>query len=276
MNIRVPAKINLYLNITGRRPSGFHNLITVFQTIDLFDELTWEPGKSQEFTLQVNGANLGNPADNLVTRAAGLFARALNLSLDSDFQGIFSLKKVIPHGGGLGGGSSDAAGTLKLLNEWKGFPLGESRLLELALELGSDVPFFLKGGTCLGMGRGEVLEPLKIPEDIPHGGFLFFPGITCRTPGVFAEFARNRPEVWDEGYTETPSHPWGNNQLEKPARVAYPDLDEFARRIHASLDGLVFMTGSGSTWVWLTHSPSVPDVPGISPHQIVRFQFHWP
>jgi 4-diphosphocytidyl-2-C-methyl-D-erythritol kinase len=274
MNIHVPAKINLYLNITGRRPSGFHNLITVFQTINLFDDLTWAPGKSQKFTLQINRADLGNPADNLVTRAAALFARALGLHLDRDFQGIFSLNKAIPHGGGLGGGSSDAAGTLKLLNEWKGFPLDEPRLMELALELGSDVPFFLKGGTCLGMGRGDILAPLKLPENIPHGGFLFFPGITCKTPRVFAEFARNRPEVWDDGYAETLSHPWGRNHLEGPARNAYPALDEFAHKIHSSLDGLFFMTGSGSTWVWLTHSLRAPEIPGISPHQIVRFQFY--
>lgn len=150
------AKINLFLEVVRRRSDGYHDLVSVFQEIPLADRLSAEPAE-HEISLACSNPFLPTDDRNLVVRAARLLREEAGIS-----QGIhFVLEKHIPAGGGLGGGSSDAAAALRLACRiWNLTPPPED-LARLALALGSDVPFFLQGGTCLAEGRGEILTPLR-------------------------------------------------------------------------------------------------------------------
>jgi len=181
-----PAKINLYLEVRGRRDDGFQEIVTVLQTIDLRDHLTVgvgpPRGERPRVTLEVGGpAAAGVPAgaDNLVTRAA----RALLGHAGARADVHVVLDKHVPAAGGLGGGSSDAAATLAALDEALGLGLGPEGLTPLAAALGSDVPFFLHGGTALCTGRGERVRPLAPPRPFP--ATLVLPGVHLPTPRVY-------------------------------------------------------------------------------------------
>ncbi|MCP5114812.1 MAG: 4-(cytidine 5'-diphospho)-2-C-methyl-D-erythritol kinase, partial [bacterium] len=155
--LKALAKINLSLKVLGKRPDGYHELRTVFQTISLGDtlEMSYEPARRSRVELE----STVDISDNLVVRAARLVMDAARM------KGLvsFRLTKRIPLGGGMGGGSSDAAAVLLALPVLAGKDVPYEQLAEMALELGSDVPFFLLGGTALGMGRGEELYPLPEP-----------------------------------------------------------------------------------------------------------------
>jgi 4-diphosphocytidyl-2-C-methyl-D-erythritol kinase len=150
-----PAKINLGLRVLGRRPDGYHEIVTLFQAIDLWDVVQGEPAGT--LSLTVSGASIPADEDNLVLRAARLLQERITPSRGRGAR--LRLEKSIPVGGGLGGGSSDAAGTLLLLNLLWELGLDGTELSILAGALGSDVPFFLVGGTALGTGRGEHVVP---------------------------------------------------------------------------------------------------------------------
>ncbi len=232
------AKINLYLYVLGKRRDGFHEIDTLFQEIDLADELVWRPD-DQPMRLSVDGPNLGDPENNLVIRAAREFERAARVEVG----GLFHLVKRIPVCAGLGGGSSDAAGTLRLLNHEFGRPLNEAQLAVAAAKLGSDVPFFLDGGCQLGRGRGELLSPAAPPPG-PSRGFLLTPPVRLETAAVYR---RVKPSL-----AATGSRRVGHNDLLPAALSVSP---AFARvwRLAATLltSGALFMSGSGSVIVWL-------------------------
>ncbi|MEB3286843.1 MAG: 4-(cytidine 5'-diphospho)-2-C-methyl-D-erythritol kinase [Vampirovibrionales bacterium] len=169
--IKTPAKVNLFLNIQGQRPDGFHELAMVMQTLSLFDELLIEPASGQrgislEYTPNALGKRLAQeaPESNLIVKAYHLFNAYLQRhhtkypTLDLKV----TLNKQIPVQAGLGGGSSDAAAMLLALNHLNYNPLTIEALRILAAELGSDVPFFLTGGMALVSGRGETVEPLDL------------------------------------------------------------------------------------------------------------------
>lgn len=157
IRVDAPAKINLGLRILGRRADGFHELQTIFQAVGLRDTLTFEPRRGADFELDVLGADLGRIEDNLVLRAAHLFRERTGSRLG----GRFRLKKRIPAGAGLGGGSSDAGAALRLLDHAADVALGESGRCELGAELGADVAFFSgESATAVGEGRGERLTAL--------------------------------------------------------------------------------------------------------------------
>lgn len=151
---RAPAKLNLGLEIVGRRPDGYHELVTIFQTIALYDELTVVPAPPGSLTLAAD-QTLGG-ADNLILRAARALAAHANIATGA----ALSLEKGIPVAAGLGGGSSDAATTLRALRQHWGLQTTDAELAALATTIGADVPFFLRGGTALATGIGEVLAPL--------------------------------------------------------------------------------------------------------------------
>ncbi|MCJ7510253.1 MAG: 4-(cytidine 5'-diphospho)-2-C-methyl-D-erythritol kinase [Dehalococcoidia bacterium] len=149
-----PAKINWTLEVLGRRPDGFHEVKTILQTIDLCDSLELE--SAPELTLAATGEGLPPPQDNLAMRAARLLKESTGYSGGARMR----LTKVMPVAAGLGGGSSDAAAALRGLDRLWGLALPHERLVELAADVGSDVPFFLRGGTALAEGRGERITPL--------------------------------------------------------------------------------------------------------------------
>jgi 4-diphosphocytidyl-2-C-methyl-D-erythritol kinase len=165
-----PAKLNLYLEILGRRDDGFHELETLMTPIRLYDRLEWRPttgSQSSRFSLRLNQlssqsvrSSVPTGARNLVWRAAELLAQTAG----REPTGEITLTKRIPAQAGLGGGSSDAAATLALLNAAWGIGYSTARLSELASQLGSDVPFFLAGRTAVCRGRGEILEPVSSPR----------------------------------------------------------------------------------------------------------------
>jgi len=179
VRVLAPAKLNLGLAVVGKRPDGYHDLLTVFQAIDLADTLVFRP-RPHGIVLHVEGDDTIPPGpENLIVRAAMLFARERGVQNGAEI----TVTKHIPAGAGLGGGSSDAAATLLGLETlWKleADPVSQRRL---ALELGSDVPFFLTGGTARGEGRGEILTPLCDPPAL--GWLLAVPEFRSSTRQVF-------------------------------------------------------------------------------------------
>ena len=159
MRFHTNAKLNLYLRVGERRPDGFHDIETVFQSVSLADELSFESLGEPRVDVNLVGAYIPTQA-NLVVRAA----ESLQRRTGTDQGAAIEMTKRIPLGGGLAGGSGNAAGTLLALNDLWELGLSEAQLLELALELGSDVPYCVRGGTCLATGRGEVLNSLPEPD----------------------------------------------------------------------------------------------------------------
>lgn len=163
LKIQCPAKINLNLKVTEKRDDGFHNIESIMQTINLFDYLTLSATPSAEFEINLSGTSTEIPYDekNLIHKAITLFLSNLNLT---PHKIEVYIEKNIPVSAGLAGGSTDAAGILKGLNEIFNSPLSTKNLHELCAKLGSDLNFCLEGGRLLTKGRGEILEPLKFEE----------------------------------------------------------------------------------------------------------------
>ena len=153
-----PAKLNLLLRITGRRADGYHELQTVFQFLDFFDELRFQ--LRQDESISCTGMSGLDDEDNLVVQAARLLQAAARTGLGSDIH----ILKRLPMGGGLGGGSSDAATTLLALNQLWGANLETERLADLGLQLGADVPVFIYGHSAWAEGIGEKITPISLPE----------------------------------------------------------------------------------------------------------------
>jgi len=170
-----PAKLNLMLHITGRRQDGYHELQTLFQFIDFADELEFKPRKDDRIIR--HSANFSVPEDeDIIIRAAKLLraeyrrkkaaVAAVNDDVAADVFGVdITLKKNIPMGAGLGGGSSDAATTLQVLNQLWGMQFNSDELAEMGLSLGADVPVFVRGFAAFAEGVGEKLSPVSLPEN---------------------------------------------------------------------------------------------------------------
>lgn len=175
LRLKTPAKITTFLQVLGMRSDGFHEVRIALAPVSLFDRLTLGPRDSPGISLRVESPDpLGVVEDNLVYRAALAFQKKLGRPLAVDFE----LRKMIPSGAGLGGGSANAAGALLALNAFHQNPLTRENLLEIGLALGSDVPFFLQPRPALAGGRGEALEPLR--------GFPSFSVLVVKPPFAIA------------------------------------------------------------------------------------------
>jgi 4-diphosphocytidyl-2-C-methyl-D-erythritol kinase len=155
--IRTPAKLNIRLKVTGRRPDGYHELVSIMVPITLFDHLEFRITRPRPIRLTCRGLSVPVDEKNLVCRAATAFFSKTGLNPGLSIK----LTKNIPVAAGLGGGSSDAAGTLKALNGLCQNPLTDQELADLAVCIGADVPFFLHGRVCIARGIGEILEPIE-------------------------------------------------------------------------------------------------------------------
>lgn len=246
MQLKAYAKLNLALEILDLRPDGYHNLRSVMQTISLADTLTVQ--RSDALTLSVPGRRELETDDNLVLRAARLLGGGI-------FGARLILEKNIPQGAGLGGGSADAAAALKALNEFWGLSCSLPHLEGLAASLGSDVPFFLTGGTCEVGGRGEVVKPL--PEsDKKYWYVLLHPPFAVSTAWAYRAFDEN--PIPPSGFTEKVKEALAfgdveilagaiGNNLEQPVFAGYPKLGRYKKELfEAGALGAV-MSGSGST-----------------------------
>lgn len=177
MTTRAFAKINLGLRILGKREDGYHNIETAFHRISLFDEIIFEP--SSTLSLSCNHHDLPTDDSNLCVRAAGMLQKVFRIN-----GGVhITLKKNIPVGAGLGGGSSDAAAVLKTLPSWWNETIEDDQLFNLALELGADVPYFLKPGTAYATGKGEILEYFDL--DIPYWIVVVYPNMHISTAWAY-------------------------------------------------------------------------------------------
>lgn len=187
LGVKAPAKVNLFLRILERMPDGYHRLETLFQAVGLEDELLLEVVEGTSLELWVEGADVGPPEDNLVTRAARLFRDRTGL-----YCGLrIRLTKRIPSGAGLGGGSSDAGATLRALNVLHGSPLGGGEVRAIGAALGADVAFFSgKAGLAVGEGRGERLTPV---EPLPQRRLVVgLPPVHVATGPAYGLLARAR------------------------------------------------------------------------------------
>jgi 4-diphosphocytidyl-2-C-methyl-D-erythritol kinase len=238
MRYLAPAKLNLFLHINGRRADGFHDLETVFQLVDLNDTLTIEARPDGRIVrepapTEVLLAALADDED-LTVRAARLLQQASGARLGASIH----VEKRIPAGGGLGGGSSDAACVLVALNALWGLHWPIERLATLGLALGSDVPVFVLGRNAFGSGRGEALTPLALP---PRWFLIVDPGVAISTRELFAapELTRNTPPLTIRALPAD----GGRNDFEPVARAHYP-------RVAAVLDRLApwgaRLTGTGA------------------------------
>ncbi|MEN9790221.1 MAG: 4-diphosphocytidyl-2-C-methyl-D-erythritol kinase [Pseudomonadota bacterium] len=219
-----PAKLNLFLHVTGQRADGYHDLQTLFQIIDLCDELAFEIDRSGVIARVDDAASAPGPlaaipsAEDLCVRAATLLrAKAGNPALGV----CIRLRKRIPLGGGLGGGSSDAATTLLVLNRLWACGLSVTQLAELGLTLGADVPVFVQGESGLGEGVGERLTALTLPE---RWFLVLHPGVSVPTRDIFqaSELTRNSPILTIPALLAL----GGRNDCEPVVRKRYPQVAE--------------------------------------------------
>ena len=243
VRVKAFAKLNLDLRVLYRREDHFHELRTVFQTISLADELHLEYTPSAEAVIVMDGAQI---ADNLVERAA----RACLAEWGTGGTVRCHLRKRIPMGAGLGGGSSDAAAVLLALPVLARRPIATRRLLAIAATLGSDVPFFLEGGAAAGLGRGEELYPLA---DRKGFALLVAPGIHVSTPSAYAALAPGlaatpwQPKV--AAFQEFIAHPNlpGHNDFEAVVFRQHPKLELIKSQLCEAGAEWALMSGSGSS-----------------------------
>ena len=234
-----PAKLNLFLHITGRRADGYHELQTLFQLLDHGDDLSFEQLPNGELHLQAEGPTASSmPLDgNLILQAAALLRQEAG---DPTLGATISIVKRLPAGAGLGGGSSDAATTLLALNELWQLGLSETHLCELGVTLGADVPVFLRGRSAWAEGVGEILTPVELPE----ATFLVLtPACFVATKEVFSQenLTRNSPAIRMRDFLAGHSR----NDCEPVTRMLYPE-------VAAALDWLgkfaeARMTGTGAS-----------------------------
>jgi 4-diphosphocytidyl-2-C-methyl-D-erythritol kinase len=265
---RAAAKINLHLGVGAVRDDGYHELRTVYQAITLFDQVAAEPWHSWRIETRaepyVDRNAVPGVGDNIVTRAGALLAELHGVEPKADLV----VDKAIPVAGGLAGGSADAAATLVVLDELWDLQTPRTEMLELAVKLGSDVPFALLGGTCNGSGRGEVVEPVHDPGEwwwvvVPHRAGL-------PTPDVYRHFDDMVPHAGAPASADdlVAALATGDprelaaclhNDLQRPAFDLRPELRALIAlgESEGALRGLV--SGSGPTCVFLCDSESHAD-----------------
>ena len=232
-----PAKLNLFLHVTGRRSDGYHLLQTAFQLIDRCDTLDFDVRADNVIRRTSDLAGVAHDSD-LIVRAARLLQQATGCMLGADI----AIEKRLPMGGGLGGGSSDAATTLLALNHLWQTGLSRTQLMQLALPLGADVPFFLFGRNAFAEGVGEKLGEILTPE---CWFVVIEPGVTVPTASIFGapELTRNSKPVTLLDFSGVPTY-LGRNDLQDVAIAMFPQIG--AAMCWLNDFGLARMSGSGA------------------------------
>lgn len=253
-SIFAPAKLNLFLAVTGRRPDGFHDLVSLVAPLAFGDQLRAEP--ADDFTLTCDQADVPTDETNLVLKAARAFAAAANWRGGARF----ALEKRIPMGAGLGGGSSDAVAALRALNQLAGSPLSGARLAELAAQVGSDCPLFLHDGPVIMRGRGERLAPL--PAEVAgrlrgRRVLIFKPAFGIATPWAYARMVAQPDTYLPAAQAEERLAAWIRdarrpieellfNNMEHEAFKKFVALPTLLARLRADHGLVSRMSGSGS------------------------------
>ena len=251
VSVRAHAKINLDLRVLGTRADGFHELRTVFQALALYDAIECVP-RPGPFAIECDTAGVPLDRSNIVWRAAESLWRSLRRQGPVKDM-LVRLHKRIPLQGGLGGGSTDAAATLVALSHAWRVPLRPNQFVDVAATLGADVPFFLSGGTALGLGRGDEIYPLA---DLPrHWVVLLIPGFGVATVDAYGWYDAERdlargPTVREAQYVPGP---WPSraaqmiNDLEAPIARHHPEIEQMKTALRRAGALAAAMSGSGST-----------------------------
>jgi 4-diphosphocytidyl-2-C-methyl-D-erythritol kinase len=240
--VSAPAKLNLFLHIVGRTANGYHALQTIFQLLEFGDELQFSHCSSSEVQFTCSDPQL-ETADNLVIKAAYALQKRM-----SDPKGVkIHLTKILPMGGGIGGGSSDAATTLLALNQLWQCNLSLDELANIGLSLGADVPVFVRGQSSWAEGIGEQLTPMRLPE---QWFVVIHPNIHVSTPKLFAH-----PELTRDTPTSTIRPALavsGRNDFEPLVRALHPEIEHIFQVCKTIGDAK--LTGSGSCIFIATHT----------------------
>jgi 4-diphosphocytidyl-2-C-methyl-D-erythritol kinase len=258
-NLPAPAKINLFLHVTGQRDDGYHLLQSVFMLIDWQDTLHIETRTDGQ--LRRHDLNVALPEDDLCLKAARLLQAESGTAQGCDI----SIHKGVPWGAGLGGGSSDAATVLLTLNQLWGLNWPRARLEALAVRLGADVPFFVRGHNAWVEGIGESIRPLTLPPDVLNTPLaLLKPPVAVPTSAIFGSpnLQRDTKHAIVEDFLAAPRC-FGRNDLQAPAGQYSSQISQ-ALEIMQNRFGNSRMTGSGSTvfsWIPFGSTTSTADVP---------------
>ena len=237
-----PAKLNLFLHVTGQRVDGYHTLQTLFRFVALYDTLRFVP-RSDDRVVLANPIPGVAPETDLTVRAAEALRRAAGIR---DGVTIHLLKRL-PMGGGLGGGSSDAATVLLALNYLWRLGASQAELQALALPLGADVPIFVFGQSAFAEGVGEALSPVALP---PAWYLILHPGVAVPTARIFTapDLTRDTPPIEARAWADAMVRGVGTNDLEAVAVALYPEVGMALDWLRAQPEttGRIRMTGSGA------------------------------
>ena len=253
-----PAKINLTLRVLGKRADGFHEIESLVARVTLCDAVYVEPRSDEQIVVECSEPTIPTDSRNLAYRAADALRQAAGISRGATIR----LKKRIPAGAGLGGGSSNAAATLRLLNELWGLNCTGEKLAAIGATIGSDVPLFLGPPVCVLRGRGERVEPVE--QRLPGRVVLILPPILSATAEVYRawrELTRSykRPSpshilvaaTNDPGYLNLQLY----NDLAAPAFSVNPELNDLARRLRQATPKPIHLTGSGAGFFCVADDP---------------------
>jgi 4-diphosphocytidyl-2-C-methyl-D-erythritol kinase len=247
LTIRAYAKINIGLRILNKRTDGYHNLETVFTRINLFDGIIFE--ESNDIVLKTNIRGLPSGKNNFCTQAATMLKEQCGVA-----KGVrIFLNKLIPLGSGLGGGSSDAAAVLSYLPKFWGIEVTKEKLNSIAINIGSDVPYFLEQGAAYATGRGEKLEYFKL--DIPYWILLIYPNVSVSTAWAYQNLKmksnKNDRSLKDliQDYIHLPNKldEYIKNDFETLVFEKYPQVKKLKLSLFESGADFVQMSGSGSS-----------------------------
>lgn len=266
-----PAKVNLFLELLGKREDGYWEVETVLQEVDLKDEIIIRETGGGKIRVKCSNSEVGPEKDNLAYKAA----RIVNEEYAEGRRGIqIEIKKNIPVGRGLGGGSSNAAVTLKGLNQLWELGLSQTELAGIGTRLGMDVPFFIYGGTCLGKGRGEVITPLPRLKNVPI--LLLWPDFSLPTAQVYSQIS---PPLTYQTRSVTlltkalqaqdieSMQSSVFNRLEEVVQRIYPSVRFFWKQIDSLRLGRNTMSGSGPTFFILNYREGNKIIPDFSTFQ---------
>ncbi len=244
MQVRSFAKINLGLEVLRKRPDGYHEIRTLYQSINIHDILSFRALPENRIELTGTDMRIAWGKDNLVYKAARLLAQRHA----RDQGAVIHVLKNIPPGTGLGGGSSNAAMTLWALNQLWDLELDHGSLMGLAADLGSDVPYFLQGGLCLGTGRGEKIQPLK--DRKTQVGVLILPRLSVSTALVYGHHRVSLTSQSKESkirrFLKSSQLHGLENDLEETVFSFYPLIEESKRDLRSLKPELSMLSGSGS------------------------------
>lgn len=263
-----PAKVNLFLDVLNKRADGYHDLGTVFQTLDMGDFLSAEKNSSGEITLSYNVSQDYPVEKDLVFRAAKLLQETTNTSCGAKLY----LEKFMPLGAGLGGGSADAAAALRLLNRIWETNLSCEELEKLGAKLGADVPFLVQGGTAFAEGIGEILTPTSV--EFPKAVLVATPHCAVPTKDAYAGVVpsgKNRWNAFKSNWNGTLSFEF-YNKFEESVFPKYPIIQDLKNKLENSGAFKTLMSGSGASVFALFDSKTLAETALEKLGSTVRFK----